>query len=189
MRLDAPRVAPIADEALTPEQREAVAPMTTRNGMVLNIFRTLVHSPEALNAFMSWGGYVLSDSNSLPPREREIAILRIGYRCRSGYEFAQHTRVGQRCGLSLNEVEAIKGDPADPRWTDAERALLVASDELHQSHFISDSTWKQLGEHFTDKQRMDLVFTVGQYTQVSMILNTFGVQLDPGQELDPDLRA
>jgi hypothetical protein len=36
---------------------------------------------------------------------------------------------------------------------------------------------------------MDLVFTVGQYTQVSMILNSFGVQLDEGQSLDPDLRA
>ena len=32
---------------------------------------------------------------------------------------------------------------------------------------------------------MDAVFTVGQYTQVSMFLNTFGVQLDPGQTLDP----
>ena len=36
---------------------------------------------------------------------------------------------------------------------------------------------------------MDLVFTVGQYTQVSMLLNTFGVQLDEGQVLDPDLQA
>jgi hypothetical protein len=36
---------------------------------------------------------------------------------------------------------------------------------------------------------MDLVFTVGQYTQVSMILNTFGVPLDPGQVLDPDLKG
>jgi len=36
---------------------------------------------------------------------------------------------------------------------------------------------------------MDVVFTVGQYTQVSMMLNTFGVQLDPGQSLDPDLAA
>jgi hypothetical protein len=58
-----------------------------------------------------------------------------------------------------------------------------------QDHFVSDATWKALGEHFDDKQRMDAVFTVGQYTQVSMFLNTFGVQLDPGQTLDPDLRA
>jgi hypothetical protein len=33
---------------------------------------------------------------------------------------------------------------------------------------------------------MDAVFTVGQYTQVSMFLNSFGVQLDDGQVLDAD---
>ena len=36
---------------------------------------------------------------------------------------------------------------------------------------------------------MDLVFTVGQYTQVSMILNTFGIQVEDGQIVDPDLKA
>jgi hypothetical protein len=36
---------------------------------------------------------------------------------------------------------------------------------------------------------MDMVFTAGQYTQVSMILNSLGVQLDPGQTLDPDLKG
>ena len=61
--------------------------------------------------------------------------------------------------------------------------------ELHASQFVSDTTWAALGGHFDDKQRMDVVFTVGQYTQVSMILNTFGVQLDEGQTLDPDLKA
>ena len=35
---------------------------------------------------------------------------------------------------------------------------------------------------------MDVVFTAAQYTQVSMILNTFGVQLDAGMTLDPDLK-
>ena len=36
---------------------------------------------------------------------------------------------------------------------------------------------------------MDMVFTAGQYTQVSMMLNSFGVQLDEGQVLDPDLKG
>jgi 4-carboxymuconolactone decarboxylase len=189
MRLSNARISAIADQDFTPEQRAVVAPMTTRNAMVLNIFRTLAHSPEALNAFMAWAGYVLSSANDLPAREREIVILRVGFRCRSGYEFAQHTRVGMRCGVTEEEIEAIKGDPTDLRWTPPERALLLATDELHDNHFVSDQTWAEMGNHFTDKQRMDLVFTVGQYTQVSMILNTFGVQLDEGQELDPDLRA
>ena len=42
---------------------------------------------------------------------------------------------------------------------------------------------------FGERQRMDMVFTVGQYTQVSMLLNSFGVQLDQGQVLDPDLKG
>ena len=45
----------------------------------------------------------------------------------------------------------------------------------------------KLEKFFSDKQRMDVVWTTGQYAQVSMILNSFGVQLDPGQTLDPDL--
>jgi hypothetical protein len=60
---------------------------------------------------------------------------------------------------------------------------------LHKDQFISDATWSALGKHFTQKQCMDVVFTVGQYTQVSMILNTFGIQLDEGQTLDPDLKG
>jgi hypothetical protein len=34
---------------------------------------------------------------------------------------------------------------------------------------------------------MDLVFTVGQYTQVSMMLNSFGVQLEDESQLNPEL--
>ena len=64
-----------------------------------------------------------------------------------------------------------------------------ASDELHADQFITDATWTELKGHFSDKQCMDVVFTTGQYTQVSMMLNTFGVQLDQGQTLDPDLKG
>ena len=74
-------------------------------------------------------------------------------------------------------------------WSAADQALLRASDELHHDQFITDGTWAALKAHFTDKQCMDVVFTAGQYTQVSMILNSFGVQLDAGQTLDPDLKG
>ena len=42
-------------------------------------------------------------------------------------------------------------------------------------------------EPLGDKGRMDLVFTVGQYTQVSMMLNSFGVQLEDESQLNPEL--
>ncbi|MBL8556149.1 MAG: carboxymuconolactone decarboxylase family protein [Phenylobacterium sp.] len=188
MRLTKPRIAPLADHELTPDQEEALKPVRNGTMGVLNIFRTLAHSPKALSRFNDWGGYVLSRRNDLPAREREIVILRIGYLCKSGYEFTQHTRIGLQSGLTDAEIEAIKRG-ADAGWKPADAVLIRASDELHADHFVTDATWAELRKHYTEKQCMDLVFTVGQYTQVSMILNTFGVQLDEGQTLDPELKG
>jgi 4-carboxymuconolactone decarboxylase len=185
MRLTRPRIVPLSDAEFTPEQKELLEPM---GGRVINIFRTLVREPKAMRGFLAWGNYVLSRRNALPPREREIVILRIGYLCKSGYEWTQHVAIGKREGLTDDEIARLKKG-ADAGWSAPDAALIRAADELHNDQFITDPTWKALSEHFTQKQCMDVVFTVGQYTQVSMILNSFGVQLDAGQMLDPDLKG
>lgn len=187
MRLAKPRIEPVADDKLTPDQAELMAPMI-KTGRVLNVFRTMIAAPKAAKGFFAWANYVLSRRNDLPAREREIVILRIGFLCKSGYEWTQHTRIALNSGLSENEIARIKIGAGAAGWSAAEVALLKASDELHNDQFISDTTWSALRNNFTEKQCMDVVFTAGQYTQVSMFLNTFGVQLDPGQILDPDLK-
>ena len=64
---------------------------------------------------------------------------------------------------------------------------LAATTEFR--HAFTAPAPAELARHFQERQRMDMVFTAGQYTQVSMLLNSFGVQLDEGQVLDPDLRG
>ena len=187
MHLPRPRIAPLADTQLSPAQAAALAPVRAGGRAPLNIFRTLAHAPEALTAFLAWGSYVLSKQNTLSARAREIVILRTGFLCRSGYEWTQHAEIGARAGLSADEIAAIKAGAAG--WPAAEAALIAACDELHARQFVSDATWAALRAQFSERQCMDVVFTVGQYTQVSMMLNTFGVQLDEGQTLDPDLDA
>jgi 4-carboxymuconolactone decarboxylase len=186
MRLRAPRIPPVELDRLEPAQAEALAPVGAGRLGPLNIFRTLAHAPKALTAFLAWGSYVLSRRNALPERERELAILRVGFNCGSGYEWTQHREIGLAAGLTEAEIEAIKQGAEEPGWSEIDRAILVACDELTRDFFVSDATWQALAP-LGDKGRMDLVFTVGQYTQVSMILNSFGVQLDEGQTLDPDL--
>jgi len=184
MRLTEPRVAPLSDAELNADQKEALKPFGHR---ILNIFRTLAHDPKALTRFNEWGGYILSRRNGLTPRDREIVILRTGFLCRSGYEWTQHVAIGKREGLTDSEIARIK-EGADADWSASDAALIRASDELHNDQFITDQTWAALSQHFSQKQCMDVVYTAGQYTQVSMILNSFGVQLDAGLTLDPDLK-
>jgi len=187
MRLNKARIAPLQDDEFTDEQREVLKPLAGW-GRILNIFRTLARSPRALRRFNFWGGYVLSDRNDLSPRDRELIILRTGFLCKSGYEWAQHVVIGKDCGLTDVEIARIKQGAEAGGWSELDRAYIRATDELVDNHFVTDATWAALGS-LTDKQRMDVVFTVSQYTQVSMILNSFGVQLDEGLTLDPDLKG
>lgn len=193
MRLSAPRIKPVDLDTLDEDQRAALAvfqtpgrSVTRSEGQILNIFRTFVHAPKALTAFLAWGSYILSKRNSLHERDRELVILRTGFNCKSGYEFAQHERIGLDCGLTAAEIEAIKTGPDSPFWSDHDRAMLRATDDLTRDFFVSEASWAALG-FLTEHQKMHLVMTVGQYTQVSMMLNSFGIQLDEGQVLDPDL--
>ena len=194
MRLSAPRIEPVDLDRLDADQRAALEPFLASGGgkvgggKILNIFRTLAHAPKALTAFLGWGNYILSKQSALSPRDRELVILRTGYNCRSGYEWTQHKRIGLDCGLTEDEIARIKAGPDAADWNNLDRAMLRAIDELTASHFVSDASWAALAP-LGDKGRMDLVMTVGQYTQVSMILNSFGIQVEDGWTVDPDLRA
>ena len=194
MRLNAPRIEPVDLDRLDADQRAALEPFLTTDGgrvgggRILNIFRTLAHAPKALTAFLGWGNYILSKRSALTPRDRELVILRTGYNCRSGYEWTQHKRIGLDCGLTETEIERIKAGPDAEGWNDRDRAMLRATDELTGNHFVTDASWTALAP-LGDKGRMDLVMTVGQYTQVSMILNSFGIQVEDGWTVDPDLKA
>ncbi len=194
MRLSKPRIEPVDLDRLDADQRAALSPFLDNGGgkvgggKVLNIFRTLAHAPKALTAFLGWGSYILSRRNALSERDRELVILRTGYNCRSGYEWTQHKRIGLDSGLSEDEIERIKAGPDAAGWGDIDRAMLRATDDLTSNHFVSDASWAALAP-LGDKGRMDLVMTVGQYTQVSMMLNSFGIQVEDGWEVDPDLKA
>jgi 4-carboxymuconolactone decarboxylase len=177
MRLSHPRVPPVTDESsLDAEARELIR--TTALGPAVNIFRTLVQHPKLFKRWLVFANHVLFKS-TIPPRDREILILRTGWRCRAEYEWGQHVIIGKAVGLSDDEILRIADGPAAPGWDPFDAALLRAADELHDDHFLSDATWKTLGERYSTQQLMDAVFTVGQYTLVSMALNSFGVQLDP----------
>lgn len=185
MRLSAPRIAPLSDAELTPEQARALEPYFWGNPG--NIIRTLAQKPEALSRFTPWLSYFLSRHHELPPRVKEIVILRTGFLCKSGYEWGHHVIDAMRIGFTEDEIARIKQGPK-AGWAPAEAVLIQAADELHYNHFIADETWVELRRHYSQSQCMDVVYTTAYYTELSMVLNTFGVQLEQGLKLDPDLK-
>ncbi len=182
MRLRSARIRPLTRAEWTPEQHELLERsrgVGKSDGEAVNILATLARHPDLMRAWGRFGGHILGGS-TLPAREREILILRIGWLCRSEYEFGQHTLIGKAAGLTEDEIRRITAGPDAPGWSRDDAMLLRAADELHDDAFISDATWQALSARWDERQMIDIVFTVGQYNLVSMALNSLGVQLDAG---------
>ena len=174
MRLSEPRVPPANESDLEGEAKELIERFR-QGGSVPRIFATLVRHPKLLKRWTVFGNHVLSKS-TLPPREREILILRIGWLCKAVYEFSAHVRIGKQTGLGDEEIRRITEGPDAKGWSAFDASLVRAADELHDDAFLGQATWDALAERYDTQQMMDVVFTVGQYNMVSMALNSLGIQ-------------
>lgn len=139
-----------------------------------NALSTFVNHPALAKAFLGFNIHLLYGS-TLPPRIRELAILRVAHRRDCAYEWTHHVALGQQAGIGDAEIAAVRRGEAIDKF---ERAVLTGVDELDEKSELSDETWATLGERLDDRQRMDYVFTVGCYTTLAMAFNTFGVALE-----------
>ncbi|MBE3604726.1 carboxymuconolactone decarboxylase family protein [bacterium] len=168
---------PFRDLSTLDEKDRELAERTQVNGKVVNIFRVLMQHPKLARAWSKFASYILSDQQTLNARDREIAILRIGWLNQAPYEWEQHVRIAKAAGITDDEIERIgKGPKAG--WNRHDAALIQAADDLFENSVVSDETWKTLAERYNTQQMMDVVFTIGQYNLVSWALNSLGVPLD-----------
>jgi alkylhydroperoxidase family enzyme len=179
VRLKEPRIKPLAQSEWNAEQQRILNPWKRPDGSVVNVFTTMANHPKFMDSWNPFGLYILRES-TLPPREREILILRMGWLCRSEYEFGRHRIVGRSVGLTDEEINRIMEGPKAAGWDAFDATLLRATDELYYDAFITDATWNALAKRYNQQQLVDVVATVGLYSLVSMLLNSFGVQLEEG---------
>jgi alkylhydroperoxidase family enzyme len=112
----------------------------------------------------------------LTPELRELAILRVAWRTRSGYEWRAHRRIGAETGLSTAQLDAVADGPAAEVWSPLERALLRAIDEMIDQQRVGDESWADLAEHFGPADLLELLFLVGGYLCLAVVLNSAGLE-------------
>lgn len=181
-----PRIAPLEPEQWTSEVRELLDPSGSGR-RVANVYRTYANNVPADRLRRRVAEHI-RNATTLSDRHRELLILRIGVLCRSEYEWAAHARIGRQVGLTEADLARIVEGPAaagDP----VETALLRATDELFERSDVSDDTWAALDAAFGPKELLDVLVAIGGYRALSAAMNSFGVQLDPGNErFPPELR-
>jgi alkylhydroperoxidase family enzyme len=173
---DQPRIPPlpvIERDTETQELLAAAGPFAE-----YNIFTTMVRHRRLYKRWLPYGTAMLYAR--LPPRDRELLILRTAHRCESDYEWIQHSGIAPDTGLTEAEVEQVRLAPSDGDWSDFDASLLRAVDELIDEHMISDATWNTLAQRYDDYLLIEVPMVVAHYFTVGLTLNTLGVQPEAG---------
>jgi 4-carboxymuconolactone decarboxylase len=185
-----PRIAPLPSEvwsedaiaalrdAFGNEAADALLASGPDARRVPNVLTTLMRHPGLAGPFLVYNN-VLLRTPVLEPRWRELMVLRVAWRTRSSYEWLQHVRIAQSCGITSDEIEAIARGADAGVWAPLEADLLAATDQLLDDYRIDDDTWTRLAERLDERQLIEVAFTVGTYTCLAMAFNSFGLELDP----------
>lgn len=142
------------------------------------VLKTFAHHPQVAGLFSSFNIHLLT-TNTLPVRQRQIAIMRTAWICKATYMWSSHLNTSMRAGLEDGLFEPIKHGADDPYFTPFEKVVIRATEELVAHRTIGDENWQALMAEWDNRQMLDFMFTVGCYVTSAAIMRATGVQRDP----------
>jgi 4-carboxymuconolactone decarboxylase len=173
-----PRLPQVRDEDFTDETRAFFGQWTGgifKDADKNPVLRTFAHHPDLANAFSPLNIHLLSN-NTLPVKERQIAIMRTAWITGATYMWSSHLQTSVSCGLSPDMYAPIQRGADDPYFTDFERVVIRATDDLVRDCKVSDANWDALKAQWSEKQLLDFLFTVGCYVMVAGVMRSTGAE-------------
>lgn len=142
-----------------------------------NLFLVLGRHPRLFRGWLRFAGRLMP-RGTLPRRETELVILRVAHLRGCTYELEHHRRLGRRAGLTGGDLARVAEGPSAEAWSDRERALLEAVDELHADGDLGDGTWARLRLHLDERGAIELVVLVAHYEMLATVIRALRIPPD-----------
>ena len=140
-------------------------------------FRVVANNPGVARA--AFGQLLqLLENNRLDTRLRELMIMRIGWVTGSAYEWTQHWRVATTAGIPPEDVLAMRDWRNSARLTQADKAILAATDECLAGKSILDAVWAEVASHVTGPgQQVEFIIAMGNWMMFSLLFRNLRIPL------------
>ena len=174
-----PVITPVSDHITPDQSAKTLDQIRQVLGEVPNLFRTVGHSPVALQSL--WNQHVAAEQMQLPPRLRAAIGLRVAQLNGCSYCLATHTVLGQRAGVDAATVLRFRrGQSNDPK----EQALLalttkIVKDHGHHAGFVVE-TARQSG--VSESEIIEVSALVSLHTFTNYINSVANTDLDVRRE-------
>jgi AhpD family alkylhydroperoxidase len=144
----------------------------------LNLFTTVGRNRGLFRRWLLFAG-ALMPRGGLPRADTELVILRVSHRTGAEYEAVHHRRMGRKAGLSEEQVAAVaQDDLTGGPWSERQRLLITAVDELHDESRISGETFAGLRPELSDQDLVELCMLAGHYEMVAGLINSLQIESD-----------
>ncbi|CAN7413456.1 hypothetical protein LJR219_002623 [Phenylobacterium sp. LjRoot219] len=175
------RMPQIAPEDFSDEAKEMFARWTQgpfKDADKNPVLKTFIHAPKLADLFSQLNIHLLL-TNSVPVRQRQIAIMRTAWLTKATYMWSSHLRTSAGFGLEPELYAPLKVGADDPYFTEFERVIIRATEELVNDRRIGDANWAALSTEWSHEQMLDFMFTVGAYVLVAGVMRSTGVEREP----------
>lgn len=177
------RIPNVPREAWTDEVRDVFAVYEgeagRQNGSKFNVIQMFAQHPKLALAWLNYNRTLAS--GVLPRRLHELAILRVLDRYKSDYEWPNHVQLAKAlAGFTDEMIEAVKQGPDAAVWTDLDRLVLRAADQLCETGDVDQATWDGLAKDLDHQQMLELLFTVGSYTMLAWVFRATRLPREAG---------
>ena len=149
-----------------------------RGGKLINVYRTLLHSPPLAQSWFEhinrvrWG-------TEIDGRLREIVIIRLGHLVKSAYVLRQHVpTLAASEGVTEEACDALKDWQESDLFDETERATLAYVDAMTLAITVPGETFTPLRAHFSHRQIVELTLMIGAYISHSRVLQALEVDLE-----------
>ena len=176
-----PRMPPVSQDGMTEDMRSFLQKWSGgifRRADSNPVLLTFAHHPSLADVFSQFNIHLLSAS-TLPVKQRQIAIMRVAWITKATYMWSSHLSTSVRAGLQPELFAPIQVGAEDPYFTEFERVVIRATEELVSDRKIGDENWQALMKEWNNQQMLDFMFTVGAYVTIAGVMRSTGVQRNP----------
>jgi uncharacterized peroxidase-related enzyme len=146
-------------------------------GIVLNLFKAMAHSPEALKGFLKLDAALRHGVIELDPKLKELAYLAVSMRNGCDYCRHYHHGFGRKAGLTERQVIDLDDVAGSDAYDDLQRDVIQFAEQVTTRVRPEPSLMERLKARLSNRALVELILTIALANFTNRVNEALGVEL------------
>lgn len=172
----AARLPYVERERVPPEVQATYDRVAKGDGRGLNFYRLMAHHARSVPPFAQW--YAALREGALDPKLRQLAYVRASQSNRCRYCATHHSALGQRVGVSREQLEALSDFETSPLFSELERLVLRYAEQMTVRVQVDGTLVEALRGYLSPEALVQLTLSIAAANFTNRFNEALGTELE-----------